>query len=761
MPPTTPTSPSEEDAAATPLGLDATQVLASISDAFIAIDTEWRFAYINEQAEPLLGRTRDELLGKRVWDEFPEAVGSPFWDAYHRAVETQQAVSFEAFYEPLGLHVAVRAYPFAGGLSVYFTDVTEARRTSENLRQSERQFRQIAESLPQLVWTTTPEGYHDYFNDHWYAYTGMPRPDEPGGENDGVAQGFRWADYLHPDDLDRTGVAWGHSLATGDPYEVEYRFRGASDGAYRWFIARANALRGPDGEVVRWFGTCTDIHDQKKAEIGLRESEERFRGVSELTADFAYGVRIGPDGALTTEWTLGAYEDILGVVPEPGASATDWTDTIHPDDLPAALQRFEQLLRGEAIEGEYQICRPNGTCRWLRDRVRPTVDADGRIVGFVGAASDVTAEKDAERAVRESRARLEIALEGGRIGSWEWDIATDALTYDDRAAALWGADDVETAEDFLALVHPDDLPEVRAALTRTVEGGDPYVSEFRILRPGGRVRWLVGHGTVVSDGSRRKVYGLNYDVTERREQEEALRQKNAEMERFAYTVSHDLKSPLVTVTGFLGLLKTHVEAGRTDKALGAADRALGAAERMGRLIEDLLLLSRAGRTTGDPTVVDLDRLADRLAGDLRVRVKAAGGVVEVDHPLGRVFADEQRIDEALENLLANAVHYGLGGGGARVRLRSERARDGGLCVIVEDDGPGIPEAYRERVFDLFQRLETGGTGTGVGLAVVARVMEVHGGTAWVESAGGPPGHEGARFVLQFPSHAVAAEPEVS
>ncbi len=611
--------------------IDAADVLASISDAFFALDDTWRFTYVNDQAVALLDRSREDLLGKSVWDEFPEAVGGPFWHAYHRAAETQEAVQFDSPYDPLGRHFAVRAFPFDGGLTVYFTDVTEARRTEAALRESERQLRQLTESLPQLVWTTTPEGYHDYFNDRWYAYTGMPRPDEPGGENQGGSQGFRWADYVHPDDLDAAGARWAHSLATGEPYEVEYRFRRAADGAYRWFIGRADPLRAPGGQILRWFGTCTDIDDQKRAELALRQSE----------------------------------------------------------------------------------------------------------------------------------ARLQLALEGGGIGSWEWDTARDVLVHDDIAGRLWGVgpEGMPSSEAFFEIVHPDDLPGLQTALATAVDGGETYDAEFRVFLPGGRVRWLAARGRMVPDGrGGGRIYGFNFDVTERRQQEEALRQKNAEMERFAYTVSHDLKSPLVTITGFLGLLKGYVAAGQVEKADQALARVLGAADRMGRLIEDLLVLSRSGRTSGDPEPVDLDEVAGRLADELAVRARPTGGTIEVRRPLGVLLADRQRVEEALENLLANAVRYGLGGGGSRVVVRSEPAPSGGLRLAVEDDGPGVPEAYRDRVFGLFQRLGTDGGGTGVGLAVVARVMEVMGGQARVESAGGPPEREGARFVLDVPPHAVHALP---
>jgi signal transduction histidine kinase len=131
-------------------------------------------------------------------------------------------------------------------------------------------FRLMAEAMPQLVWSTRADGYHDYFNARWYDYTGMPRPDDRGGEHE-ISQGWNWKNFLHPEDYDRALAQWSHCLATGDPYEIEYRFKEAATGRYRWFLGRALPLRrepaadGTPGEIVRWFGTCTDIEEQKRA----------------------------------------------------------------------------------------------------------------------------------------------------------------------------------------------------------------------------------------------------------------------------------------------------------------------------------------------------------------------------------------------------------------------------------------------------------------------------------------------------------------
>jgi PAS domain S-box-containing protein len=145
------------------------------------------------------------------------------------------------------------------------SELEERRRIQEALGESERKFRVIADTMPQIVWSARGDGYHDYFNSRWYEFTGLS-PQE--------SEGAGWNPTLHPDDRERAWQAWSQSLATGAPYEIEYRFK-AQDGTYRWFIGRAIPIRNERGEVERWFGTCTDIHEMKQAQEDLRASEAR------------------------------------------------------------------------------------------------------------------------------------------------------------------------------------------------------------------------------------------------------------------------------------------------------------------------------------------------------------------------------------------------------------------------------------------------------------------------------------------------------
>jgi PAS domain S-box-containing protein len=173
----------------------------------------------------------------------------------------------------------------AGGQMIgSMIDLTERVRKEEALHLAVQRFETLANMMPQIVWSTTPDGYHDYFNDRWYDFTGMSREE---------GQGWNWKEYLHPDDVSRSLETWNRSLATGEPYEVQYRFRRASDGAYRWFIGRAMPIYGRDGKITRWFGTCTDIDDQRREEEKLEglvtertsRLEEQTRRLRHLAAE--------------------------------------------------------------------------------------------------------------------------------------------------------------------------------------------------------------------------------------------------------------------------------------------------------------------------------------------------------------------------------------------------------------------------------------------------------------------------------------------
>jgi signal transduction histidine kinase len=241
--------------------------------------------------------------------------------------------------------------------------------------------------------------------------------------------------------------------------------------------------------------------------------------------------------------------------------------------------------------------------------------------------------------------------------------------------------------------------------------------------------------------------GALLDVTDRQrveaEREALIREleaKNAELERFTYTVSHDLKSPLVTIRGFLGLIDRDVADGRTDRLRGDVLRMKAAADSMEHLLHELLRLSRAGRVLSAMERVPLGEVAREAAGLLRARLEERRVRLEVDPGLPDVYGDRVRLVEVLQNLIENAVKF-LGDQATPVVRVGARPGDGSSAPVlfVQDNGIGIEPRFHEKVFGLFDQLDPRVDGTGVGLALVKRIVEVHGGRVWIESAGSGQG----------------------
>ncbi len=238
------------------------------------------------------------------------------------------------------------------------------------------------------------------------------------------------------------------------------------------------------------------------------------------------------------------------------------------------------------------------------------------------------------------------------------------------------------------------------------------------------------------EGMNRELEGMNHE----------LEAKNEELERFTYTVSHDLKAPLVTVKGFLGLLQRDALAGNRERMEQDIARINGAADKMARLLEELLELSRIGRMMNPPEPVSLTGLAREAASLVAARIEERGVDLDIDPGMPEVVGDRTRLLEVLQNLLDNAVAFLGDQPRPRIEIGAREAREEVRCWV-RDNGVGIDPEYHRKVFGLFERLQAETPGTGIGLALVERIVTVHGGRVWVESEGRG---QGSTFFFTLP-----------
>lgn len=386
-------------------------------------------------------------------------------------------------------------------------------------------------------------------------------------------------------------------------------------------------------------------------------------------------------------------------------------------------------------------------------------------------ASVFAERKRAEAAIRESEERLRLALNAGRFGVWDWDIAKNSVAWSDHVYEIHGVAPGSfggRVEDFTRLIHPDDQGRVSEAVRRTLENGADYQAEFRVVRPGGEVRWVATDGQVYRDEAGRplRMIGATVDVTGRHAAEEERarllareREARAEAEaaneakdRFLATLSHELRTPLSPVLAVVAKLEG-------DERLQGFGRELAMIRRNveleARLIDDLLDLTRIarGKLELHREVIDV-RQALQHALRICCEPEVASGRLRVEKDLAaedhRIWADASRLTQVFWNLLSNAVKFTPAGGTITVRSRAEPG--GALAVEVADNGAGIEPGTLPRIFDAFEQGRPAGPrhsgGLGLGLAITKAIVELHGGRIAAASEG--PGR-GSRFTVQLPA----------
>ena len=227
---------------------------------------------------------------------------------------------------------------------------------------------------------------------------------------------------------------------------------------------------------------------------------------------------------------------------------------------------------------------------------------------------------------------------------------------------------------------------------------------------------------------------LQKELTERQKLIAQLESNNAELERFTYTVSHDLRNPLVTIKGFLGMLDKDIRDNRQDRIQSDFQRIAGATDKMDTLLTDLLELSRIGRIVNPPMEIDTVRLIQDALDNLDARLRSKNITMQIASTFPDLYGDRTRLREVFENLIDNAVKYSSTQSSPLIEIGTRQAKNEAI-IFIKDNGIGIEERYQTRIFALFEKLNPNIEGTGIGLALVNRIVEVHGGRVWVESEG--------------------------
>lgn len=422
--------------------------------------------------------------------------------------------------EVFSVRVAYRSQP---AVQMTYIDITERKQAEEQIRFQA----QLLNEVGQAIVVSRVDGTITNWNRAAEQLYGWPAAD---------VIGRNVLDVLSTEEWFPQAIEIMNQVRAGRPWSGEFQVR-RRDGTPFYVLTTDVPMYDEQGELRGIVGIATDISARKRMEEALRESEERYRAVSSLTSDFAFALRVDPDGTVMPEWVAGAATRILGLTPDEMNDPATMMGTVHPDDLPRMVEHQRRILTGQTTGAlEFRIVR-HGEIRWLNNYLHPIWDATHkRVVRIYGAVQDITERKQIEQALRTSEERYARATAAGKVNVWDWHLQTNAIYVSNTLKQLLGyaQDEQWTSVDaWEQLVHPNDLTRLVALREGIYRGTvDEDVAEYRMRHRDGGFRWFLSRYQVIRDaaGTPIMLSGTDTDITELKELETALQQRVRQLE---------------------------------------------------------------------------------------------------------------------------------------------------------------------------------------------------------------------------------------
>ncbi|MBF9221957.1 PAS domain-containing sensor histidine kinase [Hymenobacter ruricola] len=630
-------------------------------------------------------------------------------------------------------------YPDAAGQLAGFSAATveihELQERTEELTRSRLDFAALADNIAQLAWMADPTGRIFWYNKQWYDYTGSDLA---------TMQGWGWKQVHDPALVEGINARYLASVAAGEPWEDTFPLR-RHDGEYRWFLSRARPIRdAATGAVLRWFGTNTDVTELRQLQERLAEGEEELRIQAESIPQQVWTAQ--PDG--TVDFYNHRTAAYVGVAMEKNGAA-HWLEFVHPDDRAHMQARWEQAIASQRYyEAEFRLRRYDGQYRWFLGQAQARRAPGGQVLKWYGTSTDVHQQRQLQEQVLASQNRFQQLLE--TLPQMAWTSRPDgSVSYYNQRWYDFTGGTLEELQDWgwERFIHPDDLPGTLRRWQHSLASGEPFEAEHRWRDLQGEYRWFLARAEAIRDkaGAVAVWVGANTDVHEFKQVQQQLEAQNArllrtneDLDNFVYTASHDLKQPINNMAGIFEELTRTAYFRDPDaiKLITYFERAL--AQIFGT-IDDLSAIVRGQRQQQEVPAepVSLAPLVAEIINSLQDQVKQAGARFELDFDTcPTVQFVRPNLQSLLFNLLSNSLKYAAPGRVPLIRLScTPDAVSGRPILTVQDNGLGIDmERYGTQLFQLFRRFHTHVEGTGMGLYLVNRIVQIHGGRLEVSSA---------------------------
>lgn len=704
------------------------------------------FEVANERYYQLMGNRK--IIGRSVREAIPEVENQGFLDILDKVYNSGEPYyGKEVFLKldvgggnPKSSFVDFLYQPTWGpngevdGIYVHAVDVTEQVQAREKVRENEERLKRMIDTVPAMIWITNREGESIYLNKNWYRYTGQAKKE---------AEGYGWGLMVHPDDREEAIQVFKKSNADRKDFSATFRLR-TKNGDYRWVIDKGSPKFTSSGEYEGMIGTVVDIHEDKVKEQLLKEKEHRIRSIVE-EATVATAVYTGKE--MTIEMANEAMNSLWGK-----------DKSVIGRTLREALpelegQPFHQLLQevystGEVYWGKEDrvVLNINGKLQtgYYNFTYKPLRNEKGEIYGILNMALDVSEIVRSREVLKESEAyfRQMADLMPEKVSNADQDGKINY--FNQNWIDYTGLSSEELREKFWVVVHPDEQKLVQAQWQNSVKQGVNFEIEMRLRDKEGRYKWHLSRAEAVKDqdGNIQKWIGINTQI-------QKLKEEEKRKEDFLKMVSHELKTPVTSIKGYVQLLLSILDKQENPQLLSvplkpSLERIDHQIVRLTRLISEMLDLSRI-----EENKLELQREQFSI-NDLVVQTVQDINYTNTQHKIeiihehyGEVYADKDRIGQVLINFITNAIKYSPES--QYIQLTIRKAKQGGVSVIVKDRGIGIAKENHKKIFRRFYRIgvESQETyaGFGIGLYLANEIIERHNGFIEVKSKIG----EGSEF----------------
>tara|TARA_R110000796_G_scaffold162592_1_gene279372 strand:- start:10786 stop:13173 length:2388 start_codon:yes stop_codon:yes gene_type:complete len=559
---------------------------------------------------------------------------------------------------------------------------------------------------------------------------------------------------LHPEDQ-LSFEKLVQSLVNDEKTQFEFRAKHTS-GKWLHLELIAEAKYDCNNNFNGSRGTMQDITERREAEAALKYAYNlinrspavvfRWKNIEDLPVDFVSENVLELSGYTSDEFLKQQIR---------------YDDIIHPDDIERVLS---EVIRANESDNNnmhhhepYRLITKQGDIKWVLDTTYVRRSTTGKVKFREGIVYDITKQRMAEESLRKSEALLAETNKTAKVGGWELDLKMFKVEWTQETASIYELrhDEPPSLEEGINYYHPDERPKIKDAVQNAIAFGTPFDVEVQFITAKGNHLWVrTICKPIIENGVIIKLSGTFQDITDRKKAElsiqhhlELLEQKNKELNQFAYIASHDLQEPLRTVSNYVELFNWKYH----DKLDNDANLYLSyitrSVDRMRDLLHELLEYTSIGKYNTPPAQVDCNNIIEQVKNDLSAQLTEKKAILKIEK-LPQIKGHEHELRSLFQNLISNAIKFCKPDTNPEISISANRIKKQWVFAV-KDNGIGIEENYKEKIFSIFQRLHSQDLyeGTGIGLARCLKIVELHGGKIWVESTA----NEGSTFYFSIPN----------